>query len=414
MSMSKKSRKKFPKLKAFIDKALLEEETTTPSKLKEEYEKLYPEAPIKTLSAYQKAFKRKGLGLEARKEIVKHKQEHDSRDILQYAEVQSFISQSEVSGIKRTTLDKQLKNIREVWELMNKTNPYSDKSRWNYDSLLKAIKEKVPIEIDVNGKMQFSNKGKVQGWLSAVNTMFPSILAKGWSNAFNIQNQELKDFLTFPEFQAYCENLVDTPSMSAEGWRALFKVQVSGALREGTNGNTGVLGLKWENINYASRRCKVSEKGGKGKAGRVWFNVPLDLYPFTESWNDLMTYHNQRFGYVPTNERHESGKVFPVVYAEYSKVFHETRKRTNGRIAGDKESFRPHIFRKTHANWNRKLKIRLEHTCGSFPNGYFGVGWDNPSILLKYYMVQDEEEIQEAQTELTNQIHKLARTGGLR
>lgn len=121
-----------------------------------------------------------------------------------------------------------------------------------------------------------------------------------------------------------------------------------------------------------------------------------------------MIYHEKKFGYRPTNDRHESGNVFGVSYRAYIAQFHYTRKKCSGRIAGTKETFKPHILRKTHAQWEVSyLWLPLQDICGQFPNGRYGVGWDNPQILLKYYVTLDAEAQEKADKQAHERMIKL-------
>lgn len=378
-----------------------------PSEIKAEYEKRFPEAPVKSLSAYQKTLDRLGLEKEVRKEIVKEQQRKDSLDIEQYSKVQDYLTAAKDGKVRISQIETQLRNIRDLWEIMEKTNPQD----WTYTAISQKIEQTIP-RVELNGVYEYSNKARVKALFSAYNTMFGG-LPKGWSNAFFSHDPKLKDYLSFEEFAAYIENLQDSEELSLEGWKALFCSQVNLGCREGSKGRTGILSLKWEDIDFQRKRCSLAEKGGRGKSGRIWTDLPLDLYPFIGGWKALEAFHLQRFGYTPTAQKHGEGAVFPVNYASYSRVFHETRKRTNGRIATDKKAFKPHIFRKTHANWNKKLGVALEYTCGSFPHGFFGVGWDNPAILLKYYLVMEEEEVQEQQQKFNEKLQKLGLAGGI-
>ena len=121
-----------------------------------------------------------------------------------------------------------------------------------------------------------------------------------------------------------------------------------------------------------------------------------------------MLYHQKKYGYTSTNDHHEIGPAFPgVFYKEYSAQFHETRSRCNGRISGDKETMKPHIFRKTHGQWLVKLWVPVEQICGIFPDGYFGVGWDNPKILLKYYVTLEDEQRFKAEQQAAERMQAL-------
>ena len=102
------------------------------------------------------------------------------------------------------------------------------------------------------------------------------------------------------------------------------------------------------------------------------------------------------------------GRVFPISYKDYREQIHETRKKCNGRIAVDSDSMRPHIMRKTHTQWCAKLQIPLQWICGDRSgNGYYGVGWDDPSVCLKYYLTLETNEMDEIDQKIETITHKL-------
>lgn len=270
---------------------------------------------------------------------------------------------------------------------MNKTNP----DYWTFEDLWTTLEKKLPTTKDSYGRVAFKHPSAVMRLLSPISTMWQGKIPKAWTSGLTREAGELKDHFTFEEFNEFINSLLETAELSLEGWTTLFKVQINAGLREGTNGTTGVLGLRWQDINFETRRCSAREKGGRGKAGRIWRQLPLDLFTWLNAFEDLKRYWEKQ-------GKPEKGKVFPVTYDQYRKQFHETRKRGNGRIAGHSETLRPHIIRKTHAQWLVKLWVPLEEICGQFPTGYFGVGWDNPEILLKYYIELEGEKRQKALT----------------
>jgi integrase len=402
------SRRKAPKLSVFIPMCM-EKGIVRPVDIKREFEALYPKQKPKTLEAYLWQCKKLGLTKEirdqkgvdvARKESQKH--------VLDYPEVQTYILAAGQGRIQNRTIEGQKKGLIKIWEIMGRTDPHN----WTYNDILINIEKVYPKAEDNRGRMTFSKPGAVNRLLSAINTIFPSPIRvpKGFGTGLAREAGELKDFFTFDEFNLFIENLTDTCSLSKEGWEALYKAQVNMGCREGNLGKIGIVSLLWEDIDYSRKRCSLREKGGRGNAGRIWMNLPLDLFPWLNGWNALMIYHKQRFGYVPTNERHETGNVFAVSYDEYRHQFYTTRKRCNGRISGDKETMRPHILRKTHAQWLVKLWVPIEQICGLFPDGHFGVGWDNPKILLKYYVTLEDEQRFKAEQQANERMKVLGLT----
>lgn len=403
---SPRRRKKIPKVKAFIEQCL-KEGIVTPTEMRDIYAKRYNRE--RTVECFIMALSRMNMDKNKRDALLIEKQKEEAgRDILEYPQVANYVSAAQVSRIQKRQIDTQLKNLRRLWLLMGQTNP----TEWTYQDIIENIKNEIPMKEDDRGRMVFEHPAAVGKLLGAYNTMFPNVLPKGWSTGLTVHAAgELKDYLRFGEFNAYIKNLMDKPELSQEGWGALTCAHVNTAAREGTKLVTGILSLKWENIDYSMKRCKIRDKGGRGNAARLWKNVPLDLFEWLHGFFKLRRFHFQRFGYYPTNERHGAGRCFPITYKQFNSNFHETRKRCGGRIAKDLATMRLHIFRKTHAQWCKKLRVPLELICGDFPNGLFGVGWDNPAIPLKYYMEIEEEEVAEATEKSKSRMIKLGLLG---
>jgi len=76
---------------------------------------------------------------------------------------------------------------------------------------------------------------------------------------------------------------------------------------------------------------------------------------------------------------------------------------------------RPHIFRKTHAQWARRIGVTLENLCGNTESspciGRYGVGWDDPKVPLKYYLTPEPEEYAEQDQKINQRLEKLASKG---
>jgi integrase len=388
-----------PKVKKFVEDCL-RLGITSPSEMKSRYEKQWKKSFSN--EAFINATRRLGVSSEQRKQIAEQAQKQTvCKDISEYRQYQAF----ETTRIRLTKeqKDKQLKYIRRLWEIMGCTNP----EEWTYEDLLKKLKTIYPTKIDERGREVFEHPGAIRTLLSAVNTIFPGILPEGYSGDYSRKPGELKDHFSFSEYDEFKRNLQPSPSMSREGWVAAFDGQTNMGSREGSRGITGILSLKWEDINYSTRRCSLREKGGRGDSARLWKNLPLDFFPWLHGWESLMTWHLEKFGYTPTNEKHETGVVFPVGYHTYCDAFHGARRRCNSRISEDLETMRPHILRKTHAQWCKKLRIPLEQICGDFPNGRNGVGWDNPKILLDFYVEVEEDEYEETDKKATERMVKL-------
>lgn len=372
----------------------------------------------RTSDAFTKAMRRMGISATKRLDL-KHEalKETEVKDIEDYPEVKRYLGFSDFQQIgnaqKRTTLS----NLRKLWESMGCTDPKT----WEFDpnapeerNLIVCLKRIVGQ--DERG--QWKKPSMVNSLLGAYNRTFQGYLPKGWSMGLKRDPSELKDFMEFEEFNDYISSLVDTPEMSKEGWVACYTEEVNSGARGGAkstrdNALTGILSLKWENINYKTRRCSIRDKGKKGKPARLWKQIPLDLFYWLNGWEALEKWHEQRYGYKPTQERHAMGRCFPVGYTDYRRMFHRTRHRCDSRIKQDLETMRPHIFRKTHAQWCKRIGVSLENLCGNPEDGIgrYGVGWDDPKVPLAYYLTPEPEEFKEQDQKIQQRLEKLRSRG---
>ena len=365
----------------------------------------------KSPDAFRKAYRRMGITPEKRLEL-KHEamKETEVKDIEDYPEVKRYFGFADFQQVGKTQKEKTRRYLRMLWDMMGCTNP----NTWEFDpnapedrNLLGCLKK----HIGHDERGQWKQPNMVLELLGAFNRTFQGILPKGYSMGLKREAGELKDFFEFKEFEEFIENLCDTSKMSIEGWDALYKAQVNMGCREGKKGNTGIVSLKWENIDYKTRRCKIRDKGKKGKPARLWTQIPLDMFYWINGWEALMKWHEQQHGYRPTQERHATGKVFPINYGNYRIMFHNTRHRCNSRISQDLETMKPHIFRKTHAQWAKRIGVSLENLCGNTESspciGRYGVGWDDPKIPLKYYLTPEPDEYVEQDQKIQKRLEKL-------
>jgi len=332
---------------------------------------------------FTKAMRRLGVSAEDRLKL-KHEAEkkHEYKDIEEYKEVKRYVTFSKgMANITKRQINRTLRELRRLWKWMQ-AEGYPNPREWTLELLINCLEKY--IERNENG--QWEQPRKVLNTLGAFNRTFQGILPKGYSTGLKREPGELKDFMRIKEFEEFLENVEDDKGYPRVMWCALYTAQVNGGFREGAKGNTGILSLRWENMNFEARRCQVREKGKKGHSARLWKNIPLDLFPFLYGWEALLEWHRTRFGYYPTETKHGTGKVFPCCYMTYLEMFHQTRQKCASRISKDLETMKPHILRKTHGQWLCNLGVPVEWICGQFPNGWYGVGWDDPKILLAYYI----------------------------
>jgi len=394
------------KLRKFILERQRKLEDLTPSAVHQAFNTLWKDREPISLQAVSQQLKRMGLGSVEREAFVIEKAKAEAgKDITDYEEVKAYISNAEMHHITDFVIKRTLKFIRLTWELMGKTDPHD----WTEREVLEALKTKYPITKDAQDRRVFTSPHAVCKHLSAVSTIFKNVMSEGWSKGFSREKGELVDFFDFAEFTAYDGAAENFDGMSKIGWQAADRAQINLGCREGVNEKTGLMSLLWDDIDYVARRCSLHEKGGHGKAGRVWVNLPIGGQVFTwiQGWEALMEWHKERFGYYPSNSQHGTGRVFPVTYDDFRENFHLQRKRAGGRIASEKETLTPHIARKTHAQWLKRLRVPMEIACGKFPDGTFGVGWDNVNIYKDFYTRIEPDEYSEAMDKATARMKVL-------
>lgn len=418
-------KKKIPKVSDFVKECLNPftepDFTTSPNEMCRLYNERYPRKVKGELKPYVRqaftmALRRLGVSPDDRITLKREaEKEKELKDIMDYEEVQTYLDYAKYIGhIGKHQINATKKNLRllftwmvEGWEEKGVHKSYPNPREWNINILGSCMEKHIGKKEDG----QWKNNDRVLRIWGAFNRTFQGKLPKGWSMGLKRPAGELKDFFEFNEYESFTASLTDTEDMSLEGWRACYDTQLSMGCREGTKRKTGILSLKWEDVNYKTRRCKIRDKGKKGQPARLWIQVPLDMFPWVKSWEALIKYHQQQYGYIPTQDKHASGRVFPVTYGQYLRQFHSVRKAAGGRIGQQLETMRPHILRKTHAQWAKRIGVTLDNLCGdttSSPNiGRYGVGWDDPKVPMKYYLTKEPWEYEEQDKTITERLSKL-------
>ena len=112
-----------------------------------------------------------------------------------------------------------------------------------------------------------------------------------------------------------------------------------------------------------------------------------------------------------TQGKPKRGKCFPVIYETYRKQFHYIRHKCSSEFKDDDETHVPHILRKTHAQWSKRMGVTLDNLCGdttSKPNiGRYGVGWTDPKIPLEYYLTKEPWEYEQQDKLITERLKSL-------
>jgi hypothetical protein len=370
------------KLHAYIENRVKNGEDLSPTTIQEEYNKLTNQT--KSLQSVSQMLQRMKLDANQRQNLIIQKAKQEAgKDILEYAEWINYKRVAEDGRVQVRRINRVAKVLREVWMWMGQTDPRT----WQYIDLINKIEEHYPKYVNEQGQRVYQKHGAVKDHLGCINTVFKGIIPENFSAGLTRPAGALKDFLNFPEMDEYLNNLEDTESMSKEGWLALSTVWVNMGCREGTLGNTGIVGLLWEDINFVTMRCSIREKGHRGHAGERWDNVPLNMFKWLYGAERLTAWWERQGKPV-------SGKVFPITYKMLCDQFDRTRHRCQSRIKIDDEAMRPHTFgRRTHVMYARRIGIPLEQICGIAPNGRFGVGWKSSSILVNHYLSEEGEEI---------------------
>jgi len=405
-------RKRVPKVKDFTAQCV-KDGILSPSDMARFYNQKYPlkkKGVLKPKSpdAFRKAIRRLGISAQQRVNLqYQARKSKELTDIEDYEEVQNYLNQARfgTSPITKQQIRKTMFNLRKLWTWMSKRG-FPNPREWTPTELGKCMMENVGK--DESG--QWKNKHAILDVYGAFNRCFQGKLPQGWSANLKRPAGELKDFFEYEEFDEFDEHLTDTESMSREGWRATFSEQVNSGAREGVLGKTGILSLRWENINYNEKRCSIRDKGKRGKPARLWTNVPLGhLFPWIHGWEKLLRWHELKYAYVPTQAKHADGLCFPVSYTEYRLQFHRTRRKCNSRINRDLETLRPHILRKTHAQWCHRIGVSLENLCGDTTggdvcDGRYGVGWTDATVPLRYYLTKEAYEYAEQDEKIQKRL----------
>jgi len=387
-----------PTEKIFV-KECLASGITSPSSMRDAYKTRYGKEY--STDAFEKALKRQGVTKEQRKAISQEAiKQTEVKDISQYDEWKRYFGFAKFQQVGEEHKQRTAKYLRELWEAMGGGDPREWKLLEGDNSLIKKMGELVGQD----EKGRWKQPHRVLSLLGAYNRVFQGYLPKGWSTGLKREAGELKDFLEFETFSEFIEKLSDTNAMSREGWQACYEEQTSAAAREGEELDTGILSLKWEDIDFKTRRCSIREKGERGKPSRLWTQVPLDMFPWRKAWQTLMKWWEQQG--KPT-----SGRCFPVSYKQYSEQFHNTRHKCLSEFSRDDETHVPHIFRKTHVQWAKRMGVSLDNICGdtvSKPNiGRYGVGWTDPKICLQYYMTKESWEYEEQDELIAKRLEKM-------
>jgi hypothetical protein len=409
-----RTRKKFPKVKEFVEQSL-KEGIFSPSEMCNKYNEKYGIEGKKerTPEAFTMAMRRMKISSEQRVQM-KHEngKATDTKDISEYPQVKAYLSHCNVHNITELHRGKWLNYLREMWEMMGRTNP----TTWcyEYEEGKQSIIECLMKNIGKNPQSgRWNTPRKVQCMIGAVATIFKGIVEDSFSTPFTKgQVGLLKDFWEFEEIAEFLRNVEGNKKMSRLGYLCAFTQHIERGCREGTGEKTGIMSARWEQINYDTRRTEQIDKGEKGNSQRLWVQVPCGiLFPWLNAWKILCDYHMEVFGYYPTNGKHGSGRMFSVKYWDYNAMFKTARKKCSGRLSDNDKKRRLHVLRMTHAQWCKRIGVTLENICGDTTEtpsiGRHGVGWTDPKVLLKYYLTKEPYEYAEQDEKIAKRLEQI-------
>jgi len=396
---------KLPKVKEFVEQKL-SEGIFSPSEMARMYNEKYGTTTKKELTdkAFTMALRRMGISKDKRLELKHDNGKAETKDLMEYPQVKSYILHCDANNITPLHRQKYLIYLREMWEMMGRTNP----TTWTYDQLIQCLMTN--IGKDESGK--WKTPRKVVSMLGATNTVFKGIVPESFSTPFTKgQVGKMKDFWEYDEVAEFLKNIESDKRMSRLGYLCAFTQQFTRGCREGTGEKTGIMSAKWEQINYETKRTDQIDKGEKGNSQRLWEEVPCELYPWLNAWKILCDYHMEVYGYYPTNGKHGSGRMFPIKYWDYNAMFKTARMKCSGRLSDNNAKRRLHVLRMTHAQWNKRIGVSIENTCGEVSGGKsigrYGVGWTDPKILLQYYLTKEPWEYAKQDKEIAERLEQI-------
>jgi hypothetical protein len=303
------------------------------------------------------------------------KEEDAKAQFEDYSFVQRWIQTMQSERVK--SWRERLAQCRRIWVILQKKNP----ENWTVDDIkLRAIPE-----LRKKARSVFT-------YLVSVRSLRPDFKPKistkrekyavnqAWKVKFEKLNENgrqlLKVFLATGNLQAQTLKHTHITLGCREGEKN-YKLCKRGEIKEEQIG--GLLGLRWEKVNWNSRRTDVFES--KTGGGFEWLDCPLDLFGDT-CFNLLMQYWEQK-------GKPASGRIFDIDVAELMRIYKEASEAVGMEI-------NPHMARKIHASLCHDADIPLEIVAGDAPQGMVGVGWEDLTTLKKFYLAFSKKKLQTA------------------
>jgi integrase len=316
---------------------------------------------------------------DAKKERIKElvtKEDKAKARFMEYPFVYRWVQLMKSEKIK--SWRKRYNACRRIWEILQKKNP----ENWTVDD----IKIGVIPELRKRCKCIFH-------YLIAIRSFRPDMKEKlstkrekpkpnfEWKRIFErmIENngEKLNEFLEVGDFRA----------------QLVKRLHITLGCREGTKGNTGIMGLEWNKVNWSKKTIDIFE--GKTGGGFYWIDCPLDL--FGEKTFEMLKEFWVKKG------KPKEGKIFEdMEYHSYPHLqnmaslrgIYEASAKKIGEEFGSRH-ITPHFARKLHASLLNNKGIPLELVAGDKPFGVMGVGWEDLTTLKKYYLAFTKSKVKE-------------------
>ena len=329
---------------------------------------------------------------EAEKEEIKRlatEEEKAKAKFEDYEVVQKWMLEMEADRIR--SRHQRVGCCRRTWLILNKKNPLN--WHWKEDIKFKAIpvlrKGRKSIFQYFIAWRSFSRSAPKDSKLAELKEKLSTKREKGkisiaWKHVYqNIVQQGL--------VHKFFESArIDSANPLQD--ESLVRTHVTLGCREGSRLGTeigigkqdeefigGILGLRWEKINWKTKTIDVYET--KTGGGFYWLDCPLDLLGDT-CFNMLQEYWIQC-------GKPKEGRIYPINYDNLKNIYARIAKALGMRIT-------PHFARKLHASLLRSKEVKLEVVAGDAPHGIVGVGWEDLTTLKKFYIAFAQEDIQKA------------------
>jgi len=196
---------------------------------------------------------------------------------------------------------------------------------------------------------------------------------------------ERKDYLDIQEYKSMRER-------ANEFERLVTDLHITLGCREGYNKQSGLLGLRWENVHWDRNSIDVWETKTQ-KSGILWTDCPLDLF-FPDLPERLKKYWESKG--LP-----KEGLIFDMTGIDLLNLWKS------------KGVPRAHDARHTHATWCRNMGFEGELVIGEYDGrtgkgkGILGVGWANPEVYFSRYGRVTESRKQEARKQALERFQTL-------